>query len=1037
MKAIVSRYASRRVARLRPALILLLGLSLAAWAAAAQEDAARPSAAPIFSVADTPGGLIVHLGCGDGRLTVALRHNESCVVQGLQRDSAALQPARELVRKQGLYGPVSIVPFAGAQLPYADNLVNLVVAEDLGEVPQAEVLRVLAPGGTLCRLQHGQWTTLIKPRPANIDQWTHFLHDAGGNAVAHDERVAPPDALQWTAGPRYTWSHEHIPGLYALVSAGGRIFYLEDDAPAAAVERLPQWQVVARDAFNGIVLWKKAVPTWFPHLINWGQTPPQLQRRLVSVGDRLYVTLGWHAPLSALDAASGATVKVYDQTEGAEEVLWHQGTLLLVIRSLTDGRRAEQENWAQLVRRGEAVLKDRDTAEPLVKRLRTSENQGDLSLVALDAQSGRPLWTKTGDDVRGLRSLSLCADAEQVCYQTGKDVVCLDLHSGQKLWSASAGRLFLIHDGNVVCANDTVATVFSAATGEKRWQQPHKLSQVHDVFVAGGALWVGGFKPFPHKRGPVWGPYFATELDLKTGAVGKEVEPENPSHHHRCYPNKATDHYILGGRRGTEFIDLASGDVLWNSWARGVCRYGVMPCNGLLYVPPHACACYMAAKLIGFNVLAGHAKTESGKGKTDAADRREEGPAFDALAQSAAAPAADWPTYRHDAQRSGVSAAPLPAELRVRWTTPVGSRLTPPTVAEGRVFAASIDDQRVCALDADSGKLAWQFTAGARVDSPPTIDQGRALFGCRDGWVYSVRTADGALAWRSCAARRDRRIMADGQLESVSPVPGSVIVHDGVAYCTAGRSSYLDGGIDLLRLDARSGKHLSRTPVYSPDPDTGRQPAQSGPASMPGAREDVLSSDAGHVYLRELAFDLRGAPQEEGNPHLFAMTAFRDDAWAHRSYWIFGRQCSVAGGCSSRDKQLIYGRLLAFDASTIYGYGRATVHWSNQFQDGPYRLFATDRAAGQTRWEMPLPIQVRSLLVAGAVVLAAGPPAGASVGPGDLGAGEPSLLLALSAADGKILGQTELPAAPVFDGLAAAGGRLYACLEDGRVVCLQ
>ena len=69
----------------------------------------------------------------------------------------------------------------------------------------------------------------------------------------------------------------------------------------------------------------------------------------------------------------------------------------------------------------------------------------------------------------------------------------------------------------------------------------------------------------------------------------KHIEPENPGHHHRCYSNKATDRYILGGRRGTEFIDLARGDVLWNSWARGVCMYGVMPaCSPL--APRHCMA---------------------------------------------------------------------------------------------------------------------------------------------------------------------------------------------------------------------------------------------------------------------------------------------------------------------------------------------------------------------------------------------------------------------------------------------------------------
>ena len=123
------------------------------------------------------------------------------------------------------------------------------------------------------------------------------------------------------------------------------------------------------------------------------------------------------------------------------------------------------------------------------------------------------------------------------------------------------------------------------------------------------SVWLGGFKPWQGrgpgtKRGPAWGPYFVTQRDLATGETLRHIEPDNPGHHHRCYRNKATDRYILAGRRGTEFIDLESGDVRWHSWARGVCKYGVMPCNGLLYTPPHACACYVAAKLTGFNAMA-------------------------------------------------------------------------------------------------------------------------------------------------------------------------------------------------------------------------------------------------------------------------------------------------------------------------------------------------------------------------------------------------------------------------------------------------
>jgi outer membrane protein assembly factor BamB len=45
-------------------------------------------------------------------------------------------------------------------------------------------------------------------------------------------------------------------------------------------------------------------------------------------------------------------------------------------------------------------------------------------------------------------------------------------------------------------------------------------------------------------------------------------------------------------------------------------------------------------------------------------------------------------------------------------------------------------------------------------------------------------------------------------------------------------------------------------------------------------------------------------------------------------------------------------------------------------------------------------------------------------------------LWVLSAKDGKKLSTHKLPAAPAFDGVAVAGGRIYVALQDGTVTCL-
>ena len=999
----------------------------------------------ILDTTGIKGGLIVHIGCGDGKLTAALRANDSpardpfrgYIVHGLDTEAKNVAKAREHINSLDLYGPVSVDRFDGQHLPYTDNLVNLVVAEDLGSVPMAEAMRVLAPGGTLYAKQDGRWRKTVKPRPTNIDEWTHYFHDASNNAVAHDSVVGPPRHIQWTAEPRHTRSHEHIPSIYALVSAGGRIFYIADEASIASIRQTPEWRLTARDAFNGILLWKKPISTWFPHIVNWGQTPRQLQRKLVAVGNRVYVTLGLHAPLTALDAATGEALRVYENTHGTEEVVLHKGTLLLAVRSVTDERTTELAKWAQLLKKKESPLHKRESAEPLVKRLRAIEAKGEKAVLALDADTGLLLWKKDGANTSGLRTYTLCAEGDRVFYQNGKDVVCLDLGTGRELWSVLSVPLRVVYDGSVFCADGKTVTALSARTGETRWTKAASLINIRDLFVAGGSLWLGGFKPFPTKRGPSWGPYFATQRDLATGEMLMHVEPENPEHHHRCYLNKATDRYILVGRRGTEFIDLESGDVLWHSWARGVCKYGVMPCNGLLYAPPHACGCYMAAKLTGFNALAPERDSRITVGKYDEVIL-ERGPAYDQIIknQSSIINLSDWSTYRHDAERSGCTQTPVPAVLRRKWQVKVGHKLTAPTVAGGKVFVASVDEHRVCAMDADSGQSIWHFTAGARVDSPPTLNQGRAIFGCRDGYVYSLRASDGELAWRLRVARDMRRIAACGQLESASPVLGSVLVQDGVAYSTAGRSSYLDGGIDLYRLGAQTGAILSKTPIYSPDPETGRQPEQYGPAHMPGALSDVLTSDDQYVYLRDMVLDKQGDRKKTGNPHLFTLTGFLDDSWPHRSYWIFGTECSLATGCSGRDRNLVYGRLLVFDKPMVYGYGRANIHWSNQLQDAAYRLFALNLKQSKQQWARSMPIQVRAMVLTDKVLFVAGPPADAGDAPQERDEDTSALLMAISTSDGAELAKYQLSASPVFDGMAAANGRLYLSLVDGRLLCM-
>jgi len=1062
----------------------------------------------------TGSGLMVHVGCDDGKLTAPLQARRRYLVHVLDIDAANVEKARAHLRSQGQVGRMSVDRFDGKNLPYVDNLVNLIVAEDLGAIPMEEVMRVLCPGGAVSVKRDEKWTKTVKPWPKDIDRWTHTLYDASGNAVGRDMIAGPPHHVQWIGQPRRARQHEHLASISAVVSAKGRIFSIQDEGAVASVLLPPKWFLVARDAFNGVILWKRPLTAWEGHLRPFRMGPPELARRLVAVGDRVYVTFGYGEPVSALDAASGKTLKKYEGTGGTSEILHHNGTLLLAAGDV-DVQAASQAAR----RRGQT---------PPAKNRR---------ILAVDAQSGKLLWKKADADTAQLMPNTLAADDDRVFFQNTGDVVCLESKTGAVTWRAErpvtakrpgfSSPTLVVYNGVVFSADRAAPgmvakepsrrhkaswvnaplgelVAFAADTGKRLWSCPCRecFNAPVDVLVADGLVWTGELIL-------AGDPGITVGRDPKTGEI-KRRRPADQNFfnvgmaHHRCHRNRATPRYLVLARAGVEFIDVKSGDGISHHWIRGTCQHGTLPCNGLLYVPPHSCACYTKAKLNGFLALAPkrdegrgvsdegrREKREEGGGRRDS--RLEKGAAFGQIInhKSEIINPLEWPTYRHDAARSGFATGAVPAELKTAWQAKLGEKISSPVVAGGKVFVACVDSHAVCALDTADGKTVWRYDAGGRVDSPPTICVGRisnpssdrdgleihptafCVFGCRDGHVYCLRASDGALVWRFRAAPVDRRIVAYGQIESAWPVHGSVLVTDGVVCFAAGRSSYLDGGIRLLRLDLTTGRKLSETVINSRDPKTDRQ--RKGTVrgfDLPGALPGVLAADGTSIYMRHLRFDLNGVPLAEEKAHLFSPTGLLDDSWWHRSYWIFGTRFYTGYRDWFRaGREVPGGRILVFDDSTVFGFGRtpAYYYWSTPQK---YHLFAAAKNAkiiasekkhprvpewGRKQieydWSTRIPLQARAMVLAGKTLFVAGPPEvvdeeEAYRGLGDaalqaklaqqneaLRGGKGGTLLAVSAADGKTLAQIPLHSPPAWDGMAAAGGRLYLSTLDGTVVC--
>jgi outer membrane protein assembly factor BamB len=1019
------------------------------------------AAKQILDTAGVKGGLIVHLGCGDGRLTAALKANDSCIVQGLDAD---VTEARQTIRSLGLYGKVTAERWMGNRLPYVDNLVNLIVANDLGRLPMAEVLRVLTPNGVA--LIGGKKT--VKPRPQEMDEWQQHYHDADNNAVANDDLVGPPRHFQWIAEPQWSRSHLCLPSINSLVSAGGRLFSIEDHASAEHPALPGKFALICRDAFNGIELWRHPFPDWEPINIYIKYTPTQLQRQLVALADKVYCTPGLDAPITVFDAATGNVVKSYAGTERTQEFVYDKGVLYVVLGDPFDTAGIGEGRGRTI---GSSAF-PKPSYGPVIPKLENPES----NIIALDTESGRELWRKKDEPTRGYQGASLAVRGAYAVYCAADSLICLDRKAGVERWrvpctiSLSSGRgknvyrltpgtsvSLVLNDDAVYLASGKTLTAFAIEDGAKLWTAATHMNhfKAPDIFVAAGAVWTANDKAY----------------NLRTGAQVKNLAQKmtGPMGHDRCYRNRITNRwYVNSATGGSDFLALDGSGEFPHPWVRSTCGIGFLPCNGLFYAGPPACSCANKVQLNAFNALAADPNLKSsGQPITIAiVPQLEKGPAYgDSVQPSALSlqPSDDWPTYRQDASRSGHTRTAVPAALQPRWQTRLTTHASPPVIAAGRVFVADVDAHAVCALNAADGKIQWTYTTGGRVDSPPTYYQGRLLFGSHDGWVCCLRATDGALIWRF-KALPDRLICAYEQIESAWPVCGSILVYDDVAYFVAGRNSFLDGGLFLFGLNPRTGRVLHQRNLYGPYGQNGHPIVSpvtalgaTGAGGIEGNKSDILLADNGNLFLRHEAFtpDLKSvSPDEPIPPHLITSHGFIEPIPHHRSWWtidstlrydIATGRGPVHGDILVRDGTQFYevrgyqpSRTASFDPRlngyTLYAGDLGTIR---VVEPGPSTKRAVPRSAALERWRSSIPLTGKAMALAGDVLFVAGTPVEfpkddlAKAYEGGMG----GILWAASAATGEKLAEYKLDAAPVWDSIAVAGRQLYIATQDGKLRC--
>lgn len=738
----------------------------------------------LVKASNVKAGLCVHIGVTDGSFTKDFGKSGSFLVHGLISNDIDLEIARKNIREAGIYGRVSVESADFSSLPYADNLINLLVVSDAklileDKLKLEEVLRVLSPMGVAClqgwvstdakgyivKETIDGWSLITKPMPVGSSEWTHHGVNPSGNRVSEDTLAGPPHRLRWISGVEWAMPDYDAK---SMVVGGGRVYYAINECP----DRKGSWPYLSvRDAFSGLLLWK------IPGAPN--------RMTMIADGDKFY--MNGTENLIVVDGATGKELKNYDQ--------------------------APKPNWALL--QGNRLL---------VSCSATSE------LRCVDALTGALIWKNATKSFEAASTIINVAIQEGNIYyalRRSPGIGCLDFETGKEKWHRDIAADIKGEKGTVLvaCQKDVMVLSngkenigFSTKDGSLLWNHSHeilgsatrrKAKSLNDGFFVDGLYWVNvgdidSSLP-PNRIYQMNRKYSWQGLDPLSGKVIRKIAyPEGYSPGASCFPDQSTVKYFMGGY--SDFVDVKTGVYLPRSEGLHTsCGIGLRVAYGLIYNS----ALYMPGRFLQGD-MAVEMNFEEKIIKPDDPTRLEKGSAFELSrnVKSEKSNTDEWPVYRNNNLRTSRSDSKIATTFTELFAVDCGAEPSAPTIAGGKVFVASAKEFRVSAFDVSSGKLLWFYTVGGSVKVPPTIDKGLCFFGSSDGYVYCLDAANGKLVWRFLAARTNRRIVAHEKIESTWPVEEGVVVQDGLVSFAAGRHGEVDNGIDLYVLEGNTGKFI-------------------------------------------------------------------------------------------------------------------------------------------------------------------------------------------------------------------------------------
>lgn len=746
--------------------------------------------------------------CGDGSRALEMARRTQFLVHAFDRDWAHVKElAAKAVEQRFWDGRLVVERLTTDRLPYADNLVDLIVLDDPHGVVTEEIRRVLRPRGwvllksdpeTRATLQQlgfqirsvgNTWTLARKPPLAGTDDWSHWAHGPDNNPVSKDSVIRAPYMTQWFGKPYF-----HAMPVITTASAGrvfvatGHIAHHDREIPTLNT-------IVARNGYNGRVLWERHLPEGY--LVH--------RSAFVATEDVFYLMDG--DGILQLDAETGEEVGRI-QIAGLEGTLmWMAkvGNTMYVLAGPHDPPAETMKVHANFRGWGWSHV-DRNYSPDGKHQIRWGF--GNI-IAAFDLARNKVLWRHERSHIDS-RAMAILGE-RLFYYIPGQRLACLDRRNGEPLWlNEEQDKLSLIEQEAVglrgtpgfrtepmLLATPVGVFIqgqkrmnvagFSLDNGRFLWSR-RKYHNNPNMLYVNGRLYISGIE----RNGAV------QELGPKTGDSVDNLHFSKGS----CTRMTGSPEGLYCRGEGLGRYDFQTGVYTAERTARPGCNDGAIAANGLLYVGPWLCDCNLA--ILGQMVLA-PAGNYQAHDRVVSEDSLEPGasPVVDA---SEHPDDLDWPTYRADNHRTASSSAHIPSSAYLLWKCAplTGHSLPTPPVAVGdRVFVAGSDGFVRC-VSADDGTEHWRFATGGPVMAAPTVWKGRVFVGSGDGYVYCLDAISGTLAWRFRVAPVERRIMVYGHLSSNWPVNSGVLVYEGTAYAAAG--IVFRDGTHVVALDAATGQ---------------------------------------------------------------------------------------------------------------------------------------------------------------------------------------------------------------------------------------